>query len=73
MLAIGDKVEIVGRPGDVNRGKYGKIVQIDTRTGPDARQVVSHLPKRQAAPVYSVKLDNGAVLNHLREEQLKKM
>jgi hypothetical protein len=73
MLAIGDKVEIMGGLGDTNRGKYGKIVQIDARMGPDTRQVVTHLPKRETAPVYSVKLDSGRTLNHLREQQLRKI
>ena len=73
MFAIGDKVEIMGGPGDTNRGKCGKIVQIDARTGPDARQVVTHLPKRETAPVYSVKLDSGGMVHYLREQQLRKI
>lgn len=70
MLAIGDKIEIMGRLDDMNTGKFGKIVQIDTRIGPVTQPSV---PKRETEPLYSVKLDSGRILNHLREQQLRKI
>jgi hypothetical protein len=69
MLAIGDKVEIMGPLGNSNAVKFGKIVQINTRTKPDSQPVGANIPE----PVYSVKLDTGEVVHYLREQQLKKL
>jgi hypothetical protein len=73
MLAIGDRVEIMGRPGDLNRGKYGDIVHIDTGVEPSNRPAPVKLPRRDTEPSYSVKLNNGEVVHHLREQQLRKL
>ena len=69
MLAIGDKVEIMGPTGNTNAVKFGRIVQINTRAKPDSQPVATNIPE----PVYSVKLDTGGVVHYLREQQLKKL
>jgi len=73
MFAIGDKVEIMGRPGDPNKGKYGDIVHIDTGVEPSNRPAPVKLPRRDSEPSYSVKLNSGEVVHHLREQQLRKV
>ncbi len=71
MLAIGDRVEIIGRRGDPN--KYGGIVQVDSGVTPDGQPGPGQLPSRGREPSYSVKLNNGEVMHHLQEQQLRKL
>ena len=71
MLAIGDRVEIVARRGEVSR--YGDVVHIDTGIKPITQPAVSNLPKRETEPRYSVKLNSGEVVHHLMERQLRKL
>ena len=71
MLAIGDRVEIMGRRGDPNR--YGGIVQVNTGVTPNNQPGPVKLPARDPEPSYSVKLNNGEVMHHLREQQLRKL
>ena len=71
MLAIGDRVEIMGRRGDPN--KFGGIVQVDSGVAPNDQPRGGQLPSRGREPSYSVKLNNGEVMHHLREQQLRKL
>jgi hypothetical protein len=72
MLAIGDMVEIMGRPGGTSTGKHGEIVHIASGIKPVSQPVVVNLPKQDTEPRYSVKLNNGEVVHYLREHQLRK-
>jgi hypothetical protein len=71
MFAIGDKVEILGPPGNVNAVKFGRVIQVNSRTGPQTG--VTNLPQRENEPVYSVKLDGGGVVHYLTEQQIRKL
>ena len=73
VLAIGDRVEVIGRPSDTFPGKHGDIVHIDTGIKPGTQPGVSSLPPRQIEPRYSVKLNTGEVVHHLTEQQLRKL
>ena len=71
MLAIGDKVEIMGPYGNMNARKFGEIVQINTRTNPipDSAKISGV----DAEHFYSVKLNKGEVKNYLTELTLRKV
>jgi hypothetical protein len=71
MLALGDKVEIMGQYGNMNAVKFGKVVQINTRTKPEPAAVNSL--GRDSEHFYSVKLGNGEVMNYLTEPKLRKV
>jgi hypothetical protein len=73
MLEIGDRVEIMGRPGDTYAGKHGEIVHIATGIKPVTQPAVLNIPKQGTEPHYSVKLNSGEVVHYLREQQLRKL
>jgi hypothetical protein len=71
MLAIGNRVEIMGRPGDRGLGKYGDIVHVDTGIRAVAQPVSAILPQRPTQRLYSVRLNSGDVVHRLTEQHLR--
>ena len=71
MLALGDKVEIMGQYGNMNAAKFGNVVQISTRTKPQPDSV--KFSGVESDHFYSVKLGNGEVMNYLTELKLRKV
>jgi hypothetical protein len=54
MFATGDGVEIMGQPGDPNRGKYG-----DTGIKPVTQPAIKNAPGRDVEPRFGVRLNSG--------------
>ena len=73
MLSIGDRVEIVGRRGDALTGKYCDIIHFVTGAEPSNQPASMRLPVKDTQPRYSVKLNNGEVIHHLRKHQMRKV
>jgi hypothetical protein len=71
MLAIGNRVEIMGRPGDRSLGRYGDVVHVDTGIRAVTQPVSAMLPQRPTQHLYSVKLNSGEVVHRLTERQLR--
>jgi RNase P/RNase MRP subunit p29 len=73
MLVIGDKVEVIEYSEKKYIGNRGEVIYAGTGIKSATQPVIVNLPKEETEPRYIVKLDNGKVLQYIREQQLRKL
>jgi hypothetical protein len=72
-FSVGDKVEILYNANVDYSGKRGKVMYIGTglRQGTDMLENNINLPEQDSRII--VALDNGTIVNNIREVQLRKL
>ena len=73
MFVIGDKVKVIEYSEKKYNGNRGEVIYAGTGIKITTQPVIDNLPKEETEPRYIVKLNNGKILNYLREQQLRKL
>ena len=71
-LSIGDRIEIIYHSEAQHIGEKGKVMYIGGSLTSSTQPVEEKLSGFQREVRYSVKLDDGTIINNLREIQLRK-